>query len=312
MKTTKRFLTALVAMTMVCGSAVTVYADDPTTPPANEIATPAPTAAVTQKVTGTGADEGFVQMKLLRVVLPTDSLGYTVDAQGLVKKSFLSGEAGKQHYGDAYTVVYSTKDAEKDVTAAKTAATADNNVLDDGFVFFEYTDAKTQKQTLSNHMDLVIKNKGTFDVSITPEITFKKGSGSSALTGTTWTKDLGTGTDASGLVFNLYEKTKDADGKIGYEKLKENSTDTTARALQIANVKDLYKTTYEGAEVGYKYSLDEEAYASKEAKLDNKATFTIEAFSNPEKVTQAVTAAGAGSIEIVWKVEEYVAPATTP
>ena len=303
MKTTKRLLSALMAMLMVSTSAVIVSAEGETENE-NEIAAVAPTAAVTQKVTGTGADEGFVQMKLLRVVLPTDSLGYKVDAQGLVKKSFLSGEAGKQHYGDAYTVVYSTKDAEKDVTAAKTAATDDNHVLDDGFVFFEYTDAKTQKQTLSNHMDLVVKNKGTFDVNIIPEITFKKGSGSNPLDALIWTNDLGTGDTATGLVFNLYEK-KSEDGKISYEKLKENSTDT-ARALQIANVKDLYKTTYEGEETGYKYALDEETYASKEAKLDNKVTFTIEAFSNPEKVTKAVTDSGSGSIELVWRVEEAV------
>jgi hypothetical protein len=305
MKTTKRLLSALMAMLMVSTSAVIVSAEGETENE-NEIAAVAPTAAVTQKVTGTGADEGFVQMKLLRVVLPTDSLGYKVDAQGLVKKSFLSGEAGKQHYGDAYTVVYSTKDAEKDVTAAKTAATDDNHVLDDGFVFFEYTDAKTQKQTLSNHMDLVVKNKGTFDVNITPDITFKKGSGSNPLDALIWTNDLGTGDTAKGLVFNLYEK-KSEDGKISYEKLKENSTDT-ARALQIPNVKDLYKTTYErdGETEGYKYALDEETYASKEAKLDNKVTFTIEAFSNPEKVTKAVTDSGSGSIELVWRVEEAV------
>lgn len=306
MKTTKRFLTALVAMTMVCGSAVTVYADDAATPAANEINEENPSAAVSSQVEGDGKDEGFVQMKLLRVVLPTASLDYTVDAQGLVKKSFLSGEAGKQHYDDSTTIVYSTKEAAKDVTAAKTTHDMDATVLDDGFVFFTYTDAKSGKSVMSNHMDLIIANKGTYDVKITPTLNFTADTGDGALSGEAFSSSFGTGTNAKGLVFNLFEKAKNEDGTITYKAMKEGNT---VKAVPITNVKDLYKTTYEGDTEGYKYSLDETVYASKEAKLDNKATFTIEGFSNPEKVSQAVTDTGAGKIDIVWKVEEYTAPA---
>jgi hypothetical protein len=289
MKTTKRFLTALMAMVMVCGSVISVSAATPVEPAVTNEGT-VPNGGVEGEVTGAGANEGWVQTEIMRVVLPTDSLSYVVDAQGLVRKSYKTGAKGMQNYTDC-TIVYSDKSATADITKA-----TDEGGLDDGFVFFTKTDPKSQKKTLTNHIDLVLTNKGTYDVEVTPSLTFTPGTapeGGVALKGAE-SNTAFTASDTANTVDNLRFKlyTKGADGAYG-------AVTSGTTKLPATNVKEYYTTTYD-AKKGYSYTLDETKY-SKATDLTNTATFTLEGFSNPYNVPENSKIA-AGSIKVVWKV----------
>jgi hypothetical protein len=295
MKATKRFLSAIMAMTMVCGTAVTVSAEgeEPAITAAGSQAN-----AVTGAMDGTGTPEGWVETKIMRVVLPTDDINYTVDAHGLVKKSYASGAKNAQNYA-GNIIVYSNKDAAKPVTDAKVAHDDDKNkdVLDDGFVFFSKYDAKTKKTTMANYMDLVLENKSSYPVDITPALTFNAdGSGLSAATYTMTTQT----NDA--LAFNLYEKSLNEDKKTYTYKEVKPSGASSVSSVKAGDAEKYYKTTYDTTNKTYNYSLDEASYI-KDTKLENKATFTIEAISVKEKFTSSVEKGG--KISIVWSVKEH-------
>jgi len=299
MKATKRFLSAIMAMTMVCGTAVTVSAEGGEVTE-NAIAVTG-TAAQTQAVTGVGSTEGWVETNIMRVVLPTDSLAFTVDAQGLVKQNYATDAKGAHNYKDC-TIVYSDYDAPKVITDAKVKNITEpeskvNKVLEDGFVFFTSTDTKGKK-TISNHIDLVLVNKGTYDVKITPTLSYEGGENGfeKAKCAINETMD-----DSKGLGFNLYVKGVGEDKKTTYKYY----TDDTA-VQTVNNVKDYYKVDYtasttEGGAGTYNYTLDADAYKKAEAKLDNKLTYTLVGYSNPDLVKSN---SKAGNISIVWKVEK--------
>jgi hypothetical protein len=297
MKVTKKFLSALMAMTMVCGTAVTVNAEGENTPTENAIsAEGAQQNPVSQAVEGTGATEGWVETNIMRVVIPTISLDFQVDAHGLVKKSFASGIKNAQKYDNTYTIVYSNKaDANgaaiKDITDAKITNEKNPNVLDDGFVFFTTEDPKSHKKTMANHIDLVLENKGTYAVDIKPTLSYDQGSGVQG--------DAYSSTVASnkGLAFNIFSKAKTTDGKsYTYTAL------TSSSSVPAGDASQYYKTTYDSATAKYKYALDDTAYA-KDTKLDNKATFTIEGFSSAAAFDS--DAKTAGKIKVVWAVSKH-------
>lgn len=306
MKATKRFLSAIMAMTMVCGTAVTVYADGDPVVTENAIAVTG-TAAQEQAVTGVGSTEGWVETNIMRVVLPTDSLAFTVDAQGLVKQNYATDAKGEHNYKDC-TIVYSDYNATKDVTDAKVKKITDpenkkNYVMENGFVFFTSTDTKGKK-TISNHLNLVLTNKGTYDVKITPTLSYTGGQNGFEQSSTAINAAI---SDDKGLAFSLYVKGVETDNKTPkYTLCTDSSVDQ-----KIANVKDLYKVDYKPAEgstpASYNYTLDTDAYKKAEAKLTNKLTYTLVGYSNPDKVKNN---SQAGNISIVWKVEATTT--TTP
>lgn len=286
MKTTKNIFSAILALSMVFGTVSFVSADS------NEITELDANTAQS----GTGSSEGFISTELLRVVLPTQSLDYIVDAQGLIKKSYATGTS-QNHKGD--TIVYSTKNAAKVVTDAKTLGTADNNVLNDGFVFF--TSESKSKKTLSNYVDLVIENKSTYNVDITPVLEFVPGTG--GMTATKWTTTAG---DDS-LAFNLTEK--ESDGKTTtYKPIIEEGAET-AKAITVGNASSCYTTEYDSTGKTYNYSLSDSLYTK--AKLNNTVTYTLEAFSNKDKVTED-NAAKPGKIQITWQIAKTPDPDTNP
>ena len=295
MKATKKFLSAIMAMAMACGTAVTVYADgENNTPAENAIsAEGAQQNPVSQAVEGTGATEGWVETNIMRVVIPTTSLNFQVDAHGLVKKSFASGVKDAQKYDKKYTIVYSNKsDASgvpvKDVTDAKVTNEKNPDVLDDGFVFFTAKDPKAEKYTMANHIDLVLENKGTYAVDIKPTLSYDQGTG---VAGTCYTSTVASN---QGLAFNIFSKVPD--GKTyKYTALGQNDS------VKAGDAAKYYQTTYSES-TGYKYSLDDKAYA-KDTKLDNKATFTIEGFSSAAAFSDANKSAG--KIKVVWAVTKH-------
>jgi hypothetical protein len=288
MKTTKNIFSAILALSMVCGTASIVSADTV------EITDPE-AGASSKTQTGAGSSEGFVETKLLRVVLPTQSMDYIVDAQGLIKKSYATGKT-QNHKGE--TIVYSTKAADKAVTDAKKTHEQDANVLDDGFVFFTTTDKG--KNTLSNYVDLVIENKGTYDVDITPSLEFVKGS-ADGLDAETWTNAPG----EKELAFNLTKKTYDkAAKKYVYTDVKAADAENPT-AFIVGNASAYYTTEYDSTGNKYNYALNESNY-SKAKDLDNTVTFTLEAFSSKDNV-DADNITATGSIKIVWAIAEHVA-----
>jgi hypothetical protein len=295
MKATKRFLSAIMAMAMACGTAVTVYAEGE--PTENAIsAEGAQQNPVSQAVEGTGATEGWVETNIMRVVIPTTSLDFQVDAHGLVKKSFASGVKNAQKYDNTYTIVYSNKAdatgaAVKDVTDAKVTNDKNPNVLDDGFVFFTTEDPKSHKKTMSNHIDLVLENKGTYAVDIKPTLSYDQGSG---VQGDAYSSTVASG---KGLAFNIFSKTKSSDGKsFTYTAL------TSSSSVPANDASQYYKTTYDSTTSKYKYALDDAAYA-KDTKLENKATFTIEGFSSAAAFDS--DSKTAGKIKVVWAVTKH-------
>lgn len=291
MKTTKRFLSAIMAMTMVCGSAVYVSAEEAAvTEPAIEASGAPASSGVAGSQEGQGASEGWVETEIMRVVLPTDSLDFVVDAQGLIKQSYASGLKGVQNYAGS-TIVYSNRGAAPggtEITDAKVVGTEDNGVRNDGFIFFTKTDTKGKK-TLTNHIDLVLTNKGTYDVDITPQLSYAKGTDTNSIDGE-WNA---TGTPASKkLAFRMSVVGEDGN----YSDLAvSNTTATTAN-----NVKALYKVKY--VDNSYSYTLDDAEY-KKATDLNNTVTFTLDGAVDPAAVTS--TDNTAGKLSIVWTVKKH-------
>lgn len=274
----KRFLSGIVAMTMVFASVLSVNAAE---------------VVPDQSTEGKGAGEGYVNKYVRDVVVPTNALDFIVDPQGLLKASNVSSMK--------YKVNLSTKDKE-------------NNDIDstDGFVYFNSTEMVGTKPTAvkSTYVDLVVENKSSYQVSVTPKITYTDGKvGKTAMGCSATLNNASIG--KSNLLFNLYLKeavtstvpdgSTDPDSTApaassGYDYLLINSkrADKSSVVPNILNgIRDYYATTFD-TKTGYKYALNTDAkkgdlysaFKDTQAKIDaglgNIVTYTLEGSSNPD------------------------------
>jgi hypothetical protein len=270
MKHFKRFLSGIVAMTMVLASAVTVSADGTTTEQ--------------NSTEGSGAAEGYIDKNVRDVVVPTNSLDFIVDPQGLISSS---GSATSKYKSITFS------DADKEGQTAT-----------DGFVYFPKTitttanGKTTTKTNRVRFVELVVENKSSYNVSVKPTIKYDDGKIGKNAMGCTATINKSPETALkTNLLFNLYKKTAatttDESGNTtttsGFDYTFTTKKDAKGNVVAIADtlngVPDLYKTTYDATK-GYAYSLD----ASKYTKLTdtdkvtrgNIITYTLEGFSNTE------------------------------
>jgi hypothetical protein len=300
MKATKRFLSAIMAMAMVCGTAITVSAadgDEPTVQ-ANEGGT-----GWSGNMSGTGSSEGNVGMEVFDIVLPTTTINYIVDAQGLIKQSTANGQA-KRTAADKTTVVYSTKEATKEITDAKVTAPTDstkpaNYVKEDGFVFFPVTDTKGTK--MANYLNITIENKSSFGVDVAPTLEYSTNGVDNPISGSTTAE--GNIPASKGLAFKLYQKkeVKNDAGKVtGYEYV-------TPDDLSLGAASAAYETVWNKTDGKYEYSFNEKKYTA--AKLtDNKRYFTLEG----NAATDIEADKNPGNIKIVWNFAKTPDPDPEP
>ena len=292
MKATKRFLSAIMAMAMVCGTVVTVSADgDEPTVQENGAG-----GGWSGNMSGSGESEGNVDMEVFDIVLPTTTINYIVDAQGLIRQSTANGKA-KRTAADKTTVVYSTKEATKEITDAKVKPIVDeekpeknNYVKENGFVFFPVTDTKTKVTKMANYLNITIENKSSFGVDVTPELSYSTDGVTDAISGSTSAE--GNTPASKGLAFKLYQKKEvlnEAGNKVtGYQYVTPND-------LSLGDASAAYETVWDKDKNKYDYSFNEKKYTA--AKLtDNKLYFTLEG----NAATDIEADKNPGKIKIVW------------
>jgi hypothetical protein len=306
MKHFKRFLSGIVAMTMVLASAVTVSADGTTTQQNNA-------------TEGSGAAEGYVNKDIRDVVVPTNALDFIVDPQGLISSS---GSAGTKYK----SITFSDTDKE-----GQTAT--------DGFVYFPkvtttvVSGKTTTKTERVRYIELVVENKSSYNVSVKPTIKYADGKvGKNAMGCTATINKSSTAALKTNLLFNLYQKTPAAavtneDGTVtpgeGYDYTLTTTKDKKGNVVAIANtlngVPDLYKTTYDATN-GYAYVLDASKYTkltdADKATRGNVITYTLEGFSNTEstnwntvvanmnKPSNEQTTVVQPKLTITWNIED--------
>lgn len=271
----KRFLSGIVAMTMVFASVISVNAAE---------------VVPDQSTEGKGAGEGYVNKYVRDVVVPTNALDFIVDPQGLLKASGVSNTK--------YKVNLSTKDKE-------------NNDIDstDGFVYFNSTEMVGTKPTAvkSTYVDLVVENKSSYQVSVTPKITYTDGKvGKTAMGCSAVINNASIG--KSNLLFNMYLKadststgSTDPDNPdsttpaatSSYEYLLINSKKDNKPVVPntLNGIAEYYATTFD-TKTGYKYALattgnNGKVYANikttdEKKALGNIVTYTLEGSSNPD------------------------------
>lgn len=249
--------------------------------------------ATNQDSEGKGAAEGYVNKYVQDVVLPTNALDFVVDPQGLIKAS----NSGQTKY--KATIVNTNKElVEKD----------------DGFVYFTTTETsgKTTTTKKSGFIDLVVENRSSYDVKITPKLTYTDGKVGKAAMGCSATLNAAA-IGKTNLLFNLYlkeEKTEtDPEGTSG-DGTDGSSTSTTQSSAAkeydytlvtakkgktpvvpntLNGISNYYATTFD-TKAGYKYALNTDknkgpVYANltadEKAVLNNIVTYTLEGSSNP-------------------------------
>jgi hypothetical protein len=273
----KRFLSGIVAVTMVFASVLSVNAAE-TVPE--------------QSTEGKGAGEGYVNKYVRDVVVPTNALDFIVDPQGLLKASNSSTTKYKVGLNDVNK----------------------NNETDDrteGFIYFSSLKSDGKTGIKSTFVDLVVENKSSYNVSVTPKITYTDGKVGKAAMGCTATVNSAAVVKTN-LLFNMYLKeeavatsddgTGDGTGDgtstsqtsgSGYDfflingKKSDNKTNVVPNLLN--GIADCYVTTFD-AKNGYKYALNTDktkgtVYANLSATekkaLGNSVTYTLEGSSNP-------------------------------
>jgi hypothetical protein len=296
MKATKRFLSAIMAMAMVCGTVVTVSADGEGDTNTNNGNVSPTDAGWSGTMTGEGESEGNINMDEFRIVLPTTQINYTVDSQGLIKKSTANGSAKRDK---KTTVVYSTKDTfvngTKEITDAKaTPVTNDdpkkcNYVKEDGFVFFSTTDTKGNTK-MASYFDITIENKSSFGVDITPVLNYEPAA-ENAINATKYSNTAA----SKGLAFNLYQVTdemNEAGTKATGRKIYTGLSATSKISVGDANV--AWETVYK--DNAYKYDFSDKKYTAAAKTLKNKCYFTLEGVAAND-----IEATGKpGTVSIVW------------
>lgn len=257
MKATKRFLSAIMAMTMVCGTAVSVSADV-TSLGEND-------GPTTGESTGTGAIEGYANKDVLCVVLPTTKLDFIVDPQGLIKDSMVTNGTTKSAANTKYkNATWNFADTDEEGAAERT----------DGFIFFaepimnEAGTAQTGTK-YTNHLKLKVENKSSYAVTITPALNYvdgkvDKNDSDSATFGLKGQKDSTTFTDNSQYL-------------VGF------ALDSTA-AANLKGVSAAYEVKY--GKTGYTYELNKDTYAQLDSP-GNTLEVTLTGASNPKATTWA-------------------------
>lgn len=259
MKAIKKLLSGIVVMTMMCSSVISVCAED----------------ANTGDTIGSGSAEGYVDKGIRKVVLPTSSLPFIVDPQGLIKGS----GSGATKYKNM-TIINTNKDG------------SDRS---DGFVYFQSKVPKgtTTVDGLCNYIDLTVENKSPFNIKITPTITYSDGKTTTTdENGKVTTKAMGcvgevnkadsVALGKNNLRFNLWVKGEAASS--GTPATYTIITDKTAVTKELGNVAQFYKYTYTDGQYGY--TLDESTTGYNVGNknlpkdLNNKVTYTIEGISN--------------------------------
>lgn len=296
MKTTKRFLSAFMAMSLVFGSVAIVSAEEDT----NIMGLGDSSTSGTGTTNGSGKSEGYIDMEVIKVRLPLDSLEYIIDPQGLIKQS---GNA-KRSSDKNTTFVYSTKEATKQVTDAKVAANATNNVLDNGFVFFKTTTGTgtSAKTTYANYKELEVENRSPVAVDVSASMSFKIGDAPKA--GSVYTK---TANEENPVVFALTEQNKVKEGNKVVTHSKELTADD--KTATIDDAKSYFKVTYvpqnDNTIAHYEYKIDEDAY-KKAKEFPNKKTFVIEGYSLPTFSSTETT-----TLSVVWSFTKHPESTTT-
>jgi hypothetical protein len=252
MKATKRFLSAIMAMTMVCGTAVSVSAD------VTSFGEGSSTASGTTE--GSGAMEGYANKDVLCVVLPTTNLNFVVDPQGLIKDSMVTttNKAGE-------TVVSAANTKYKNATFEFNEK--DGTARNDGFIFFAEPIIENNKQTgtlYSNHLDLKVENKSSYKVTVTPSINYEDGKVSAADGAAEF--GLAGQWSATGTTFG--------EGNTKLVGFKLSSTEATT----LNGVADAYEVKY--GKTGYTYELNQETYKTLESP-GNVLEVTLTGASNP-------------------------------
>lgn len=148
---TRKIFAALLALVMTTGTVLSVSAAD--APPENAWTGQ---QNAQNETSGSGTLEGYTNRKVFRVVLPTASLDYKLDPQGLIKAS------GNKKYLSDKTVKFNF-----DTNGDGKVTTDDAN---DGFVLFGTTDPKTNSTVYANNITVTVENKGTVDVDVTPTL----------------------------------------------------------------------------------------------------------------------------------------------
>lgn len=235
MKKSRSMLAGMLALTMVGMNSVSVSAADIVS---------YETGKNSQGLTGAGTLEGYVETNVIKVVLPTTSLNFSVDPQGLMPKS------------DARKLTNLTADAT--VTWRQGgSALSDNDAKKaaSGCVFFstttpDDTDSKKVKAVeYSDEIALDVYNKSSCKVYIVPSIKIVNPS----TTGVTVVEDVLSSETTPAISMKL---TYGAD-KTVYAKSVEKATDVgnSGVAISVDGIPDSY--AYKYASGKYTYTLDE-------------------------------------------------------
>lgn len=294
MKKVKRFLSGIVAIGMMFSSVAVVSAEETDTSGSN----------AANETSGSGAAEGYINKDVYSVVIPTNSLNFILDPQGLVKSS-KSETAHKAQFD------YNDKDG---------------NALENGFVFFEHTKKVVSGKTTTtvtertNHIDLVVENKSSYNVSVVPTLKYEDGKDAEqkAMGCTAATNMAANGTLNKNLLFNLYQKKPAATG-TNAEYVSAVTKDKKGNQIPVTSVlngvPDLYKTTYDATTASYTYSLDATNYDkltdAQKVEKGNVITYTLEGFSNVnstnwDTVIETMNKADSvkPSLKITWKIDK--------
>ncbi len=292
MKKVKRFLSGIVAIGMMFSSVAVVSAEE---------------VNMDQESNGSGSAEGYIDKDIFSIVVPANSLGFILDPQGLVK-------ASKSETAHSAQYDYTDKDG---------------NTLENGFVFFEHEKKVVSGKTTTtvkektNHIDIVVENKSSYNVSVKPTLVYTDGMDNGEKMNCTATTNMAAnGTLKTNLLFNLYQKKPAASG-TNAEYVSTVTRDKKGNAISnsylLNGVPDMYKTTYSATD-GYTYSLDDTNYnkltEAQKIEKGNIITYTLEGFSNVNSTNWGTIVGKMGktstdenpvsqpSLKITWKIEK--------
>lgn len=290
MKKAGRVLVGLIAASMAMGSVASVSAA------IGEVNATGQSGSLK----GTGALEGNVNTKVVKVVLPTNSLNFTIDPVGLIKAT-----------NGAKLI---NKDKKIQSVTFKSNGSDPAESFDGSGVFFttitENEDKTGKYVTLDNVAKLEVTNKSSVDVKITPTIGI---AGTQKL-------EISTDKDLSGadkpLIYMGMTYTYE---KPGAPKTVTNpSTPTVAKAAKtsadaavaapfnLSGAPDNYEKVFVNGKYSYQLKAvpeDEEQAAAFNDKFMT-AKFSIEALCSSGDIAAWSTVTDKPTLEVTWKIED--------
>lgn len=298
MKKAGRILVGLIAASMAMGSVASVSAAT-----AGEVGA----FGTSGGLKGTGALEGNVNTQVIKVVLPTNSLNFTIDPVGLIKAT--NGAKLKS----------TSKGKVENVSIYRGSSNVTTSATDDGAgIFFTTIDEGTKTATLNNTTSLVITNKSSVDVQITPTIAV---TGTKLLKVATAEEGIADATDPM-IKFSMTYVYEKQDGNNQSDAAAKMTTPTSEPVLAAASAAPAESFTLEGAPGNYVkvYSGGKYQYVIKPdvvpstvpsgmptdpatAALFRKATFDVVAECSSGEIATWSKVTDKPALEVTWKIE---------